>query len=203
MITLNSKRKNLILKTCFPIHLYKNMFILLNKWNICCKKMWFPYAFYSNAFVLILFCHVLYFTILSSAIKNCVVSYLFTWANTRILCLIECFIYWKIWSFLASFSKSLKKKQNTLMLSLRADGKRAALMKKCAQIQHMRLDKMCSKNKGYWLLFQCYKKLLPPFIFTESSSFTYLLIAFSSASGTEHSTSTEITFVRRHTIRLC
>lgn len=111
MITLNSKRKNLILKTCFPIHLYKNMFILLNKWNICCKKMWFPYAFYSNAFVLILFCHVLYFTILSSAIKNCVVSYLFTWANTRILCLIECFIYWKTWSFLASFSKSLQKKK--------------------------------------------------------------------------------------------
>ena len=111
MITLNSKRKNLILKTCFPIHLYKNMFILLNKWNICCKKMWFPNAFYSNAFVLILFCCVLYFTILSSAIKNCVASYLFTWANTRILCLIECFIYWKIWSFLASFSKSLKKKQ--------------------------------------------------------------------------------------------
>ena len=64
------------------------------------------------------------------------------------------------------FPKSLKKKKK-LMLSLRADGKRAALMKKCAQIQHMSLGKMCSKNKGYRLLFQCYKKLLPPFIFTD------------------------------------
>jgi len=47
------------------------------------------------------------------------------------------------------FLNHYKKKKHTLMLSLRADGKRAALMKKCAQIQHMRLDKMCSKNKGY------------------------------------------------------
>ena len=203
MITLNSKRKNLILKTCFPIHLYKNMFILLNKWNICCKKMWFPNAFYSNAFVLILFCRVLYFTILSSAIKNCVASYLFTWANTRILCLIECFIYWKIWSFLASFSKSLKKKQTHWCSHWEQMEKEQHLWRNVHRYRYMRLDKMCSKNKGYWLLFQCYKKLLPPFIFSESSSFTYLLIAFSSASGTEHSTSTEITFVRRHTIRLC
>ena len=100
---------------------------------------------------IILPCLVLHNFLLSSAIKNCVVSYLFTWANTRILCLIECFIYWKIWSFLASFLNHKKKKNNkkTLMLSLRRDGKRAVLMKKCAQIQHMRLDKMCSKNKGY------------------------------------------------------
>ena len=62
---------------------------------------------------IILPCLVLHNFLLSSAIKNCVVSYLFTWANTRILCLIECFIYWKTWSFLASFLHHKKTNKQT------------------------------------------------------------------------------------------